>query len=156
MLHQQDGTPSPDPLYMTLSTKTRFSSRFDQLNAAALEGKGISQLTFLEEPEEDSSEYLAQDIIESEQEKQLSRETPGSEKSEQTSAETQYTKHEPQSPVQEDDGHPALKSQESAEKGNAISQCEDNADLDHGAEEHPEDDHKNGQMTDNTDRKSVV
>lgn len=150
LLHQQDGTPSPDPLYVTLSTKTRFSSRFDQLNAAALEGKGISQLTFLGKPEEDSSEYLTQDIIESEQEEQLSGETPGSEKSEQTSAETQYTKHESQSPVQEDNGHPTLESQESVEKGDAISQCEDNADFDHGAEQHPKDDHKNGEITDNT------
>ncbi|KAF2492486.1 hypothetical protein BU16DRAFT_564937 [Lophium mytilinum] len=56
-LCQHDGVPDPDPLYMTLSVKTRFSTRLAQLGEAASQGQGISQLTFLEHSDEDDSEY---------------------------------------------------------------------------------------------------
>lgn len=149
LLHQQDGTPSPDPLYVTLNTKTRFSSRFDQLNAAALEGKGISQLTFLGDPEEDGSEYLAQGIVGSEQEGQPPGVTPKSQNSERTDSGTQYGKHEPQIPAQGQADHPAPKPQESAEKGGAVSHHGENPDSTQDAEENPEDDQKNDQATGN-------
>jgi hypothetical protein len=56
-LHQQDGVHEPDPLCVTLITKTRFSSRLNKLNAAALQGQGLSQITFLGHSDEDDPEY---------------------------------------------------------------------------------------------------
>ncbi|KAI9721708.1 MAG: hypothetical protein M1812_002042 [Candelaria pacifica] len=53
-LLQQDGVESPDPLYMTLSTKERFSKRYDELAIAAAEGRGMSQVrTWVIQGEED-------------------------------------------------------------------------------------------------------
>ncbi|KAF2461755.1 hypothetical protein BDY21DRAFT_167 [Lineolata rhizophorae] len=46
-LHQQDGDSNPGPLHMALNTKTRFSSRLTALMHAAEEGKGMSELPFL-------------------------------------------------------------------------------------------------------------
>ncbi|KZF19735.1 hypothetical protein L228DRAFT_39817 [Xylona heveae TC161] len=45
-LLQHDGVEHPDPLYMTLSTRVRFSKRLDDLVHAVSEGKGLSQLPF--------------------------------------------------------------------------------------------------------------
>ncbi|KAI9814212.1 MAG: hypothetical protein M1827_003378 [Pycnora praestabilis] len=44
----QDGVDNPGPLYVSLKTRPRFSKRLEKLVAAASEGKGISQLPFLE------------------------------------------------------------------------------------------------------------
>ncbi|KAF2815776.1 uncharacterized protein BDZ99DRAFT_122136 [Mytilinidion resinicola] len=56
-LEQHDGVHDPDPLYMTLTLKTRFSTRLAQLSSAASQGQGISQLTFLGHLDEENSEY---------------------------------------------------------------------------------------------------
>ncbi|KAI9766983.1 MAG: hypothetical protein M1840_005941 [Geoglossum simile] len=45
-LFHQDGVDEPDPLYMALTTKVRFSKRFNDIVCAAAEGRGISQLPF--------------------------------------------------------------------------------------------------------------
>lgn len=50
-LQKHDGFDSPAPLYLVLSTKVKFSHRFDYLLSAVAEGKGLSQLMPLESAE---------------------------------------------------------------------------------------------------------
>ncbi|KAF2843496.1 hypothetical protein M501DRAFT_1012841 [Patellaria atrata CBS 101060] len=45
-LHLNDGNDDPGRLFMTLSTKTRFSSQLNELQQAVTDGKGISQVIF--------------------------------------------------------------------------------------------------------------
>ncbi|OJD34553.1 conserved glutamic acid-rich protein [Diplodia corticola] len=66
-LHQLDGHESPGPLYMTLNTKTRFSARLDALLAAIADGRGMSQLSFLEDVTEEDA-YVGSDNGPEEQE----------------------------------------------------------------------------------------
>lgn len=47
-LHRIDGIDKPEPLYVQLATKTRFSTRLARLNEAVSSGKGMSQLEFFE------------------------------------------------------------------------------------------------------------
>ncbi|KAA6412111.1 MAG: hypothetical protein FRX48_04261 [Lasallia pustulata] len=49
-LQHQDGFEDPDPLYLTLCTRIKFSHRLASLAAAAAEGKGLSQLRLWESP----------------------------------------------------------------------------------------------------------
>ncbi|KAK0658127.1 hypothetical protein DIS24_g4890 [Lasiodiplodia hormozganensis] len=65
-LHQLDGHQSPGPLYMTLNTKTRFSARLDALLAAIADGRGMSQLSFLEDVTEEDA-YAGSDDAPEEQ-----------------------------------------------------------------------------------------
>lgn len=51
-LHRLDGNEHPPPLYVTLSTKTRFTNRLSLLTQAVSEGKGFSQLPVLQAYEE--------------------------------------------------------------------------------------------------------
>lgn len=63
-LQNHDGVDSPAPLYLVLSTKVKFSRRFDFLLSAVAEGKGLSQLLLLESAEEgaqDSDNQLEQE-----------------------------------------------------------------------------------------------
>ncbi|KAF2085555.1 hypothetical protein K490DRAFT_67709 [Saccharata proteae CBS 121410] len=46
-LYHLDGVQNPAPLYVTLTTKTRFSSRLQALLGAAADCQGLSHLTFL-------------------------------------------------------------------------------------------------------------
>lgn len=43
-LQKHDGVDNPAPLYLALSTKAKFSHRFDYLLSAVTEGKGLSEL----------------------------------------------------------------------------------------------------------------
>lgn len=52
-LQNHDGVDSPAPLYLALSTKVKFSHRFDRLLSAVAEGKSLSQLMLLESTEGD-------------------------------------------------------------------------------------------------------
>ncbi len=51
-LHRYDGNDNPGPLYIVLCTKIRFSQRMRYLINAASEGKGFSQLSLLEPPDD--------------------------------------------------------------------------------------------------------
>ncbi|KAF8473449.1 hypothetical protein BDZ91DRAFT_402782 [Kalaharituber pfeilii] len=44
-LSKQDGIEKPEPLYMVLSTQSRFTKRYSELLAAAGDGKGLSQVS---------------------------------------------------------------------------------------------------------------
>lgn len=61
-LHQHDGIEDPYPMYITLTTKTRFSSRLNSLVQAANEGRGISQLKFLDQVDEVYSDSNEDDL----------------------------------------------------------------------------------------------
>lgn len=64
-LQNHDGVDGPAPLYLALSTKVKFSHRFDFLLTAVAEGKGLSQLMLLESAEEGaqhSDNQLEQEI----------------------------------------------------------------------------------------------
>ncbi|KAL1613710.1 hypothetical protein SLS54_010351 [Diplodia seriata] len=65
-LHQLDGHQSPGPLYMTLNTKTRFSARLNALLAAIADGRGMSQLSFLEDVTEEDV-FVGSDNVPEEQ-----------------------------------------------------------------------------------------
>ena len=52
-LQKHDGVDVPAPLFLSLSTKIKFSHRFEYLLSALAEGKGLSQLMLLESPEGD-------------------------------------------------------------------------------------------------------
>ncbi|KAH0547840.1 hypothetical protein FGG08_000098 [Glutinoglossum americanum] len=58
-LSLQDGVDEPDPLYMTLTTKVRFSKRLNDISSAAAEGKGISQVPFWHGEGQDYSGFPA-------------------------------------------------------------------------------------------------
>jgi hypothetical protein len=47
-LHKLDGNDSPPPFRVSLTTKTRFSNRLASITQAISEGKGFSQLSFLQ------------------------------------------------------------------------------------------------------------
>ena len=49
-LQRLDGVDDPDPLYLTLTTKTRFINRLQYLVSAVVKGKGLSQLSQLSHP----------------------------------------------------------------------------------------------------------
>ncbi|KAF2194783.1 hypothetical protein K469DRAFT_686745 [Zopfia rhizophila CBS 207.26] len=49
VLQNNDGASEPGPFYMKLTTSMRFSSRLNQLKEDAWDGKGISQLTHLQQ-----------------------------------------------------------------------------------------------------------
>ncbi|MCJ1467694.1 hypothetical protein MMC07_006319 [Pseudocyphellaria aurata] len=52
-LQKNDGFDNPAPLYLVLSTKAKFSRRFDYLLSAVTEGKGLSQLVVMDSAEEE-------------------------------------------------------------------------------------------------------
>jgi hypothetical protein len=56
----------PDPLYMTLTTKVRFSKRFNEISSAAADGKGISQLPFWHGGGQDYGDYPTENTSHSE------------------------------------------------------------------------------------------
>ena len=51
-LSNHDGVEDPGPLYMELNTNYKFSPRLEYLMTAVVEGKGLSQLEFLNVPED--------------------------------------------------------------------------------------------------------
>ena len=51
-LHKHDGNGHPPPFRVSLTTKTRFTNRLNLITQAIAEGKGFSQLTFLQESEQ--------------------------------------------------------------------------------------------------------
>ncbi|KAH0556742.1 hypothetical protein GP486_005469 [Trichoglossum hirsutum] len=65
-LFRQDGVDEPDPLYMTLTTKVRFSKRFNEISSAAADGKGISQLPFWHGGGQDYGDYPTENTSHSE------------------------------------------------------------------------------------------
>lgn len=52
-LHRNDGNVSPPPFRVSLATKTRFTNRLNLITQAIAEGKGFSQLDFLQDYEFD-------------------------------------------------------------------------------------------------------
>lgn len=52
-LHRLDGTNEPDPMYVTLTTKSRFSARLGSLREAIADGRGFSQLWYSDNGEEE-------------------------------------------------------------------------------------------------------
>lgn len=48
-LHRNDGNMHPPPFRVTLTTKTRFTNRLTLITQAVAEGKGFSQLSFLQQ-----------------------------------------------------------------------------------------------------------
>ncbi|KAK7545987.1 hypothetical protein IWX49DRAFT_564866 [Phyllosticta citricarpa] len=61
-LHRNDGVEAPGPLYVALSTRTKFSARLEFIMKAVSDGKGLSQLpipdyTAEEEPYSDSPNH---------------------------------------------------------------------------------------------------
>ncbi|KAL1630264.1 hypothetical protein SLS56_005089 [Neofusicoccum ribis] len=65
-LHELDGNQSPGPLYLTLNTKTRFSARLNSLLGAIADGRGMSQLSFLEDVAEEET-YAESEVAQEEQ-----------------------------------------------------------------------------------------
>ncbi|KAK6000040.1 hypothetical protein QM012_004028 [Aureobasidium pullulans] len=57
-LHKLDGNDSPPPFRVSLTTKTRFSNRLASITQAISEGKGFSQLSFLQYYEYDEPTEL--------------------------------------------------------------------------------------------------
>jgi hypothetical protein len=57
-LHKLDGNDNPPPFRVSLTTKTRFSNRLSSITQAISEGKGFSQLTFLQYYEYDEPTEL--------------------------------------------------------------------------------------------------
>lgn len=57
-LHKLDGNDSPPPFRVSLTTKTRFSIRLASITQAISEGKGFSQLSFLQYYEYDEPTEL--------------------------------------------------------------------------------------------------
>jgi len=49
-LHKNDGNHHPDPFVVTLKTQTRFTNRLNLITQAIAEGKGFSDLSFLQLP----------------------------------------------------------------------------------------------------------
>ena len=47
-LSQNDGVDTPEPLYITLTTKPRFAARMTELSSAVRDGKGLSHLSLVE------------------------------------------------------------------------------------------------------------
>ncbi|KAK5149733.1 hypothetical protein LTR04_006977 [Oleoguttula sp. CCFEE 6159] len=64
-LCRQEASQTPDPLYMTLGTRPRFSRRLQYLSQAASEGKGLSEVPFLIEIGEELGieEELPGDVV---------------------------------------------------------------------------------------------
>ncbi|EKG12237.1 hypothetical protein MPH_10644 [Macrophomina phaseolina MS6] len=65
-LHQLDGHQNPGPLYLTLNTKTRFSARMQSLHAAIADGRGLSQLSLLDNVTEEEA-YVESEVGSEEQ-----------------------------------------------------------------------------------------
>ncbi|KAI9753554.1 MAG: 3',5'-cyclic-nucleotide phosphodiesterase pde1 [Chaenotheca gracillima] len=63
-LYRQDGYEIPDPLYISLSTKPGFASKFKELTSFANTGKGISQLPrfLVEEDHDDDTRATETDV----------------------------------------------------------------------------------------------
>lgn len=66
-LHRNDGVENPGPLYVTLSTRTKFSARLEAIMKAVSDGKGMSDLPFPdygaeEEPYSDSPDHHQQEF----------------------------------------------------------------------------------------------
>jgi hypothetical protein len=57
-LHKLDGNDNPPPFRVSLTTKTRFSNRLASITQAISEGKGFSQLSFLQYYEYDEATEL--------------------------------------------------------------------------------------------------
>lgn len=57
-LQQNDGLENPPPLYMDLTSRTRFSRRLDILRSASTDGKGLSQLKDPQEIERDQQHMV--------------------------------------------------------------------------------------------------
>ncbi|TKA67923.1 hypothetical protein B0A49_05673 [Cryomyces minteri] len=64
-LCRQEASQTPDPLYVTLGTRPRFSRRLQHLSQAASEGKGLSEVPFLIEIGEELGieEELPEDVV---------------------------------------------------------------------------------------------
>ncbi|KAK8157721.1 hypothetical protein BKA80DRAFT_312159 [Phyllosticta citrichinensis] len=65
-LHRNDGVENPGPLYVALSTRTKFSARLESIMKVVSDGKGMSQLPFPdyaaeEEPHSDSPDHHQQE-----------------------------------------------------------------------------------------------
>ncbi|KAG9631277.1 hypothetical protein KCU64_g16724, partial [Aureobasidium melanogenum] len=60
-LHKLDGNDSPPPFRVSLTTKTRFSIRLASITQAISEGKGFSQLSFLQYYEYDEPTELPEE-----------------------------------------------------------------------------------------------
>ncbi|KAI9783372.1 MAG: hypothetical protein M1839_003907 [Geoglossum umbratile] len=65
-LSHQDGIDEPDPLYVALTTKVRFSKRFNDIASAAAEGQGISQLPFWHNEGQDGGGFPTENTSHSE------------------------------------------------------------------------------------------
>lgn len=69
-LQIQDGLEDIAPLYLTLSTTTRFAFRFNYLHRAVSEGKGFSKLSILQQTNEEIQDTNAPDLVTIEAESQ--------------------------------------------------------------------------------------
>lgn len=79
-LNRLDGNDSPPPFRVSLTTKTRFTNRLSSITQAISEGKGFSQLPFLqyyeydeptELPDDDFDDEFDEDVSKLEQSQQL-------------------------------------------------------------------------------------
>ncbi|KAH0348382.1 hypothetical protein KCU81_g3299, partial [Aureobasidium melanogenum] len=129
-LHKLDGNDSPPPFRVSLTTKTRFSNRLASITQAISEGKGFSQLSFLQyyeydEPTELPDEDFDDDFDESvkpDETQQLTEEGAPTVESAQNVAEEEFPTENtsaPQAEQQDEHNGPA---QEGEYEGEASAQ----------------------------------
>ncbi|KAI5249640.1 hypothetical protein E4T42_05145 [Aureobasidium subglaciale] len=108
-LHKFDGNDNPPPFRVSLSTKTRFSNRLASITQAISEGKGFSQLPFLqyydydvptELPDEDFDDDF-NEIIKSDEQQQLTDEGASAVESVQSAVDDQHVAEKTSAPTEE-------------------------------------------------------
>jgi hypothetical protein len=134
-LHKLDGNDNPPPFRVSLTTKVRFSNRLASITQAISEGKGFSQLSFLqyyeydeptELPDEDFDDDFDDDFDELaklEEPQKLIEESATTVESAQDVAEDEHTAEDVSAPQAEDQQpEPTGSAQEGEYEGETLAQ----------------------------------
>lgn len=136
-LHKLDGNDNPPPFRVSLTTKVRFSNRLASITEAISEGKGFSQLPFLqyydydvptELPDEDFDDEF-DELAKLEEPQQLIEEGAATVENAQNAAEDEHAdENVPASQAEEQQPEPTGSAQEGEYEGETLAQHDASAD----------------------------